>query len=149
MICDRAIGEFMAFIFEYPLMIKEADLDTYGHVNNATYLRLYEEARWDFCTKGGFGHKEIMERKIGPIILELKLKFKKELKNREHIMITSKFIEKLSSLRFRIHQEMTRSDGVAVSSLDLDLGLLNLKTRKLLRPTREWLNCLGVEEGEF
>ena len=34
-------------VFTYPLLIKETYLDTFGHVNNATYLTLFEEARWD------------------------------------------------------------------------------------------------------
>ena len=36
--------------FIYHTQIKEKDLDTLGHVNNAKYLELFEEARWDFIT---------------------------------------------------------------------------------------------------
>ena len=38
-------------VFEYELVIKECHLDSFGHVNNAIYVQLYEEARWDFITK--------------------------------------------------------------------------------------------------
>ena len=41
-------------IFEYPLTIKEFHLDTFGHVNNATYLQIYEEARWEFINQNGY-----------------------------------------------------------------------------------------------
>ena len=34
-------------LFEYPVIIREQHLDSYGHVNNATYLQLAEEARWE------------------------------------------------------------------------------------------------------
>ena len=37
-------------IYEYEKTILEQHLDTFGHVNNAAYLVLYEEARWDFIT---------------------------------------------------------------------------------------------------
>ena len=30
--------------FEFEVLIREHHLDSYGHVNNATYLALYEEA---------------------------------------------------------------------------------------------------------
>ena len=31
-------------IFTYSLIIKQDDLDMFGHVNNAAYLKLFEEA---------------------------------------------------------------------------------------------------------
>ena len=42
-------------IFVYYLIIRESHLDTFGHLNNATYLQLFEEARWDYITNRGFG----------------------------------------------------------------------------------------------
>lgn len=33
-------------IHEYPVVIREHHLDTFGHVNNAAYLDILEEARW-------------------------------------------------------------------------------------------------------
>jgi acyl-CoA thioester hydrolase len=46
-------------IHTYPLTIKETYLDTFGHVNNAMYLALLEEARWDLITTNGYGLKII------------------------------------------------------------------------------------------
>ena len=74
-------------IVTYPILIKESDLDTFGHVNNATYLKLFEEARWDLITKNGYGIKTIRETKLGPTILEIKIRFLKELRLREKITI--------------------------------------------------------------
>lgn len=35
-------------IFQYDMVIKIHHLDTFGHVNNAAYLQIFEEARsWD------------------------------------------------------------------------------------------------------
>ena len=47
---------------EYPLLIVERHLDTFGHVNNATYLELFEEARWDWLQQNGYGLDEIRKR---------------------------------------------------------------------------------------
>ena len=35
-------------MFSHQVKIKEAHLDTLGHVNNAVYLVLFEEARWAY-----------------------------------------------------------------------------------------------------
>ena len=67
----------MNTIFSYPIYIKESYLDTFGHVNNATYLTLLEEARWDLLNKNSYGLKKIQETGLGPTILEIKLSFLK------------------------------------------------------------------------
>ncbi len=60
--------------FYYEVIIKEQHLDTFGHVNNAVYMQLFEEARWEFITENGYGLKEIQLLKKGPVILYLILK---------------------------------------------------------------------------
>mgnify|MGYP002626401055 CR=1 FL=1 len=66
--------------YRHEVLIKEKHLDTMGHMNNATYLQLFEEARWDLITANGFGLKEIQQKKQGPTILEINLRFKKEIR---------------------------------------------------------------------
>ena len=74
-------------VFETQIEIQETDLDVFGHVNNAAYLRLFENARWKFITDWGVGLKEIFATQIGPVILEVQVQFMKELKARERITI--------------------------------------------------------------
>ena len=62
-------------ILKYEITIKEHHLDFYGHVNNATYLQLYEEARWQFITDNGYGFEKIKSSGLGPVILEIKIRF--------------------------------------------------------------------------
>ncbi len=38
----------------YPVTIRETHIDSLGHVNNAVYLTLFEEARWEWITAGGY-----------------------------------------------------------------------------------------------
>lgn len=129
--------------FEYDLTVLEAHLDTFGHVNNATYLELYEQARWDFITKGGYGLKEVQKRAEGPVILELNLKFKRELPNRSQIKILSKFAGFENRLVMKLSQEI-RLEGKIASTLDLKVGLMDLEKRKLIEPTKDWLSAIGA-----
>ena len=64
----------------YPVLIKEGHLDTFGHVNNAVYLALLEEARWDLLTQNNYGLDKIVATQIGPTILEIKINFLKNEK---------------------------------------------------------------------
>tara|TARA_R110002072_G_scaffold276051_2_gene437678 strand:+ start:14580 stop:14993 length:414 start_codon:yes stop_codon:yes gene_type:complete len=130
--------------FNYQLTILERHLDTFGHMNNATYLQIYEESRWDFITKNGFGLDRIQELKLGPVILDLHLTFKKEIKNREQITITSKVTEIKNPLVSSLRQEMRNENGDLCSTLELSVGLMDLQKRKLIPPTDDWKKAVGM-----
>lgn len=132
-----------ARVFYYPLLIKEQHLDTFGHVNNATYLTLFEEARWDIITQNGYGVKKIQETGIGPTILEIKLAFLKELRLRDEIVIetqSSHYHKKVGKLE----QRMMRN-GEPCCTAEFTMGLFSLKERRLILPTAEWLQAVGLE----
>lgn len=126
----------------YSILIKEVDLDVYGHVNNATYLVYFEEARWDFITKNGYGLKKIQETGLGPVILEMNVKYQKELCLRDEVVIESKplsYHKKISKLS----QVMLRGGEVCCTA-EFTIGLFDLKMRKLILPTDDWLKGFGI-----
>ncbi len=130
-------------VFEYEILIREHHLDSYGHVNNATYLALFEEARWEAITQKGYGYKKVQETGLGPVILEINLKFFKELKLREKIVITLEVISvegKICILR----QQMLRENREVASEVTLTTSFFDLKNRKLILPNAEWLKAIGL-----
>jgi acyl-CoA thioester hydrolase len=132
-----------AKIFSYPVTIKEIYLDTFSHVNNATYLTLLEEARWDLITQNGYGLKKIQETGLGPTILEIKLSFLKELRLREEIVIETQLISYENKIG-KISQKMVR-DGEVCCNAEITMGLFNVVERKLVLPTTAWLQAVGIE----
>jgi len=131
-------------IFEYPVEILEHHLDSFGHVNNAAYVKIYEEARWDFITKNNYGLNKILEIQQGPVILDLKVKFKRELKNRETIVIYSQVHEILNSRMIVLEQVMKKADGKISSEALFTIGFFDMKARKLIDASPEWLKAVGV-----
>jgi len=125
----------------YPLTIKEAHLDTFGHVNNATYLTLFEEARWEFITTNGYGLEKIKETGLGPTILDIKIRYLKELRLREKIMIETKTLSYTKKIG-KLVQQMLRGDEICCTA-EFTVGLFSLKERKLVVPTPEWLKAIG------
>lgn len=127
--------------FSYPVVIKETYLDTFGHMNNAMYLTLFEEARWDLITGNGYGLEKIIATGLGPTVLEIKLNYLKEIRLREEIIIETQLLsyeEKIGKLM----QKMIKS-GTICCTAELVFGLFSLKERKLVLPTAEWLNAVG------
>ena len=126
----------------YPLLIRESHLDTFGHVNNATYLQIFEEARWDLISANGYGLKDIQKMKKGPVILEVNIKFLSEIKLRENVRITTEMLEykgKISKLR----QQILKEDGTLACEAIFVVALFDLQTRKLIAPTDEWKKAVG------
>lgn len=133
----------MGFDHDYLLTIHERHLDSFGHVNNSTYLDLFEEARWDFLEQRGYGWAEIRARKCGPVILEAHLLFKREVRNRERLRIQSS----LESYEGRVGvmvQRMMDEGGILRCEARLVFGLFDLERRKLVEPTPEWRKVLNL-----
>ena len=131
-------------IHEYKVLIHEAHLDTFGHVNNAVYLALLEEARWDLITHRGFGLAEVVQRQIGPTILEVNLKFRREIKNRETIVIRT-WLESQEGKISRLKQAMINAKGEEACVAEFTIALFDMKARKLIAPTPEWKLAIGLE----
>jgi thioesterase III len=127
------------------VMIRESHLDSYGHVNNATYLTLFEEARWEFVTRKDYSHKDIHRLKKGPIILEVTIKFLKEITLRENIDISMDLLDYNGKIG-RLGQKMFKSDGSIAADAIFVFGLFDLNARKLIEPTDAWKYAVGLTD---
>ncbi len=128
--------------FSFPITIKEIYLDTFGHMNNATYLTLFEDARWDLITERGFGVDKIKQTGLGPTILEIKINFLSEIKLRENIIIETQMLRYEKKIGI-LSQQMLRSGEVCCTA-EFVIGLFDLKQRKLVLPTEDWLYAVGM-----
>lgn len=129
--------------FRFDLQIREHHLDTFGHVNNATYLEILEDARWEFITPRGFGLKDIQRTGLGPVVLEFTIKFIKELRLRQNVYVESQMVsyeKKIGILR----QDIFNEEKELCFSGKMTFGLMDTKARKLVLPTPEWLHAVGV-----
>ncbi len=131
--------------FRYEFLVLESHLDTFGHVNNATYFRLFEEARWDIVTPRGYGLREVQKRKQGPVVLEAQIKFLRELHLREKVTIVTHpapFVGKVA----KIYQKMVKEDGVVACEVEFTFAFFDLAARKIIPPSPEWKHAIGMED---
>jgi thioesterase-3 len=61
--------------FESTFKIRSFQTDSFGHVNNARYLELLEEARWQFAEHHGLVAL-LNQENLGFIIMEMNLRFR-------------------------------------------------------------------------
>ena len=141
MLCP-AICDEPEQIHSYQVIIKETNLDLFGHVNNADYLVLFEEARWDMITRNGYGVSTIRETGLGPVVLEVSLLYRKELKLRDEIVIKTSTISYEKKIGV-MHQKMVRA-GESCCDAQFKFALFDLESRKLVLPTPRWLKGIGL-----
>lgn len=134
----------MAALNPYKIIIKEHHVDSLGHMNNATYLALYEEARWEVITSRGYGFQEVQKRRQGPVILEINIKFQREILLREEITITVEMLAYKGKIG-QMRQQMLKADGTVASEVLITYGLFDMKERRLIEPTPEWKQAVGIE----
>lgn len=138
-------------VHEFALVVHEAHLDTFGHVNNATYLQLFEQARWDWITRGGYGLEQIHETKQGPVVLDCSVQFRREVTNRQPVIIRTwiaKLGPKVATVRqdLSLDTEQVPADGRSelCCSASFTMALFDLAARRIIEPTAAWLGAFGL-----
>ena len=128
--------------FEYKFIVDKELTDEYGHVNNARYLDLYEDARWNILEQSGLGADMVKTNRIGPVILEVTVKFRRELLPGEEITIITSSRRK-NELLFYFDQQMVNSKEEIASTAVFTAALFDLDKRKMKRADEKWLKAFG------
>jgi acyl-CoA thioester hydrolase len=135
-------------IHEYPVVIREHHLDTFGHVNNAAYLDILEEARWDLITRNGYGLDEVHRLKVGPTVLEVRIRFVREIRNRQRVTIRT-WLESYSGKIGKLAQQIRDEKDELCTDALFTIGLFDMTSRRLVRPTPEWIAALGLRAEDL
>lgn len=129
--------------YNYNVTIRESHVDSIGHMNNSTYLALFEEARWEWLTSEGYGLHEIQKTMQGPVILDIHIKFLKEIRLREKVLISSELMDYNGKIA-HLKQQMLKPDGEVAAEAVFTFGLFDMKQRKVIEPTEVWKKALGI-----
>ena len=77
--------------FESIFKIRTFHTDSFGHVNNARYLELLEEARWQFAEHHGLIDL-LNEENLGFIIMQMNLRFRLPVVEGDTIQIYTRLV---------------------------------------------------------
>jgi acyl-CoA thioester hydrolase len=109
---------------------------------------VFEQARWDLITMNGYGLADVHRLQIGPTILEAQVRFARELRNRQTIVIKT-WLESYSGKSGKLVQQMSDEGRILCCDAVFTIGLFDLAARKLILPTPEWIQALGLRPGEL
>jgi len=118
------------------IKIRGYHCDAYGHVNNARYLELLEEARWQYL-EDGLGLNYWSDRGLGFVVAEIRLAYKRPLNPETEVEIVSQTTE-LQGRKGVIHQvihDMAR--GKVAAEADIIFAVIDLETGRAVEMAGE------------
>ncbi|BBC95950.1 acyl-CoA thioesterase [Streptomyces griseofuscus] len=136
----------MRHIYACPL--RWSDMDAYGHVNNAVFVRYLEEARINFLFRPD---KEFQQ---GSVVARHEIDYKRQLVHRHHPVDIELWITEIRAASFTIAYEVKDADVVYVraSTVVVPFDFEAQRPRRITSEEREflqeYLEKAGAEEGE-
>lgn len=131
----------MTFDHEYRTQVESRHIDGYGHVNNAVYLQLFEAARWDWIRLGGGSRELVTETGIGPVVVEVNIRFSRELLEGEKIVIRSARETALNKT-YWLNQIIHKEDDLVAAKARFRLAFIDVKKRMITDPHPKWVEVL-------
>lgn len=129
--------------FQVRVAVRNYELDTQGHVNQAVYLQYAEHARWELLRAAGISAEKLLASGVGPVQLEFTMRFKRELRAGDEVDVSCEFVWGERKV-FKLEQRFVRADGVVAAELSGVAGMLDLKERRLIANPQEHLRSLAT-----
>ncbi|TQK53662.1 thioesterase-3 [Brevibacillus sp. AG162] len=128
----------------YHLTVRSTDIDVIGHVNNAKYLEYMEWARFEWIWEQGFTLDELRRRAIMPVVVNININYRKELKMREEVTAITTVV-KVGEKSFVIRQELYNAADILVADADVTMVMIDANTRQSISLPAELKEALLVE----
>ena len=129
--------------FQVRIKVRGYELDTQGHLNQSVYLQYGEHVRWELLSAAGISQDALISSGVGPVQLEATIRYRRELRGGDEVDVTCDF-EWGGGRTFQIHQDYRRTDGVVAAELTGVVGVLDLKTRRLVADPAERFRALAA-----
>ncbi|AVH55764.1 MULTISPECIES: acyl-CoA thioesterase [Streptomyces] len=138
----------MAEPFSVAVTVRGYETDVQGHLNQSVYLQYAEHARWSLLHAAGISQTELTGRGVGPVVLETKIRYLRELRAGDEVEVTCAFAWG-EGKSFRVEQTIRKTDGTVSAEISSVGGLLDLKERKLVADPREAFKALVADPQMF
>jgi len=141
--------------FSIQLFARWPDMDFNQHMRNAAYLGASEDCRVRFLAESGFGPDELRRRRIGPVVLEDRLLYKKELALLEPFRVDLAMVALTrDARRMKLRNTFLRErDGALAATVESVVLWLDLEARRPVAPPEDlakvWLALARAKEFEW
>lgn len=102
--------------FSVDVTVRGYELDTQGHLNQAVYLQYAEHARWELLRAAGLPQEKLLADGVGPVQLEVTVKYRRELRGGERVRVTCRF-DYGTGKTFTMEQQILKEDGTVAAEI--------------------------------
>src|SRR5690606_23771258 len=125
------------------LRVRSCDTDSFGHVNNAVYLRYCEGARNDYMLERGLAFADFAKWQAGPVLTTAHLEFKAPAWTDDELLVHG-MLTFTGRTRFCIDHKIERGgDGATICLVRLDFAFVELATGRPCRIPEAFLKAFG------
>ncbi len=125
--------------------VADGDIDAYGHVNNAVYLRWLDLAAWSHSAHLGVPLETCTRMRRGMAALRIEVDFLRAVLPRERVEVATWIVESDRRLRVtRRFQLRHATDGGTLARATTQYVCLNLDSGKATRMPPEFSAAYGV-----
>lgn len=127
-------------------------MDFNQHMRNAAYLGVAEETRLRFLEEGAFPMAELYRRRLGPVVVEDVLTYKKELRLLEPFRVDMAIVAISPDARkVKVRNRFFRSsDGALCATVETLILWFDLEARRTVVPPPDlgqlWLGLARTED---
>ena len=127
-------------------------MDFNQHMRNAAYLGVAEETRLRFLEDGGWTMAELYRLRLGPVVVEETLTYKKELRLLEPFRVDMAMAASSADARkMKVRNRFFRSsDGALCATVETLILWFDLEARRTIVPPPEmgklWLDLARTED---
>lgn len=120
------------------LRVRSCDVDSFGHVNNANYLRYCEAARNDYLLERGLAFADFTRWEAFPALVAARLDYRLPARTDDELIVYGT-LEATGRTRFSIHHEIVRAgDEALICAAQLEFAFLHLRTNRPCRIPAEF-----------
>ncbi|MFG2132369.1 acyl-CoA thioesterase [Streptomyces sp. NPDC048751] len=132
----------MRHLYRCPL--RWSDMDAYGHVNNAVFIRYLEEARIDFLNRPEKNFKQ------GSVVARHEIDYKRQLVHRHRPVDIELWVTQIRAASFTITYEVKDGDHVYVtaSTVIVPFDFEAQRPRRITAEEREFLEEYRDDDKE-
>ncbi|HSB20807.1 MAG TPA: acyl-CoA thioesterase [Anaeromyxobacteraceae bacterium] len=118
--------------------VRWSDTDANGHVRHTIYAEMGVESRMSWLDQGGFGWAWFEERGLGPVLLEERIEYLRELGIGETVQVDMVLCGgSADGGRWRMRHTVTRASGETAARVTALGGWIDLRARRLALPPPE------------
>ncbi|WP_055436492.1 acyl-CoA thioesterase [Lacinutrix algicola] len=123
------------------IRVRYAETDQMGVVHHGNYALYLEIARIEWLRKLGVSYKKMEESGVGLPVASLSVKYKKSIKYDDVITVKT-MLKKEPTVKAEFDFEITNNLGEILSTANVVLVFVDLKTNRPTRPPKYFLEAL-------